>query len=85
MAKAVKKKKAAPRKPTPKAADGEIAEKRAKAYADMESHVCDLVSMGKIAMDQFDKDHGLFVFAVGKLEDMLNEFRAHYYAEEFPR
>jgi hypothetical protein len=84
MAKAVKKKKAAVRKPRPKAADSEIDEKRAKAYSDMESHVCDLVSMGTIAMDQFDKNQGLFVFAVGKLEDMLNEFRAHYYAEEFP-
>jgi len=80
MAKAAKKK--AARKP--KATDGEIAKKRAQAYSDMESHVCDLVNMGTIAMDQFDKDHGLFVFAVGKLEDMLNEFRAHYYAEEFP-
>jgi hypothetical protein len=27
---------------------------------------------------------GLFIFAVGKLEEMLNEFRARYYAEEFP-
>ena len=63
---------------------GEIAEKRAKAYADMESHVCDLVNMGTIAMDQFDKNEGLFTFAVGKLEDMLNEFKARYYAEEFP-
>jgi hypothetical protein len=84
MAKAVKKKKATLRKPRPKATDGEIAKKRAKAYGDMESHVCDLVNMGTIAMDQFDKDKGLFIFAVGKLEDMLNEFRAHYYAEEFP-
>jgi hypothetical protein len=82
MAKAARKKPT--RKHTAKAADGEIAAKRAKAYADMESHVCDLVSMGMIAMDQFDKDKGLFIFAVGKLEDMLNEFRAHYYAEEFP-
>jgi hypothetical protein len=84
MAKAVKKKKATPRKPGPKAADGKIAKKRAKAYSDMESHVCDLVSMGTITIDQFDKNQSLFVFAVGKLEDMLNEFRAHYYAEEFP-
>jgi hypothetical protein len=61
-----------------------IEAKRAKAYRDMESLVCDLVNMGTIAMDQFDKDHGLFVFAVGKLEDMLNEFKAHYYAESFP-
>ena len=34
---------------------GEIAEKRAKAYADMESHVCDLVNMGTIAMDHSTK------------------------------
>ena len=84
MAKTAKKKKATPRKPTPKAADSEIANKRAKAYSDMESHVSDLVSMGTIAMDQFDKNEGLFIFAVGKLEDMLNKFKAHYYAEEFP-
>jgi hypothetical protein len=58
--------------------------KRAKAYSDMESHVSDLVSMGTLAMDQFDKEKGLFIFAVGKLEDMLNKFKAHYYAEEFP-
>jgi hypothetical protein len=64
--------------------DRDTIEKRAKTYWDMESHVCDLVSMGTIAMDQFDKDNGLFIFAVSKLEDMLNEFRAHYYAEEFP-
>ena len=59
-------------------------EKRAKAYFDMESHVSDLVNMGTIAMDQFDKDKDLFIFAVSKLEDMLNKFKAHYYAEEFP-
>jgi len=51
----------------------------------MEAHVCDLVNMGTIAMDQFDKNEGLFIFAVGKLEDMLNEFKVRYYAEEFPR
>jgi hypothetical protein len=84
MAKTPKKKTATPRKPTPKATDGEIAKKRAKAYGDMESHVCDLVNMGTIAMDQFDKNKDLFTFAVGKLEDMLNKFKARYYAEEFP-
>jgi hypothetical protein len=81
MAKAAKKKKVAPPAKIDHAA---IAARRAKAYSDMEAHVCDLVNMGTIAMDQFDKDNGLFVFAVGKLEDMLNEFRARYYAEEFP-
>ena len=79
MAKAAKKKTALPTKKQMT----DIEAKRAKAYSDMESHVCDLVNMGTIAMDQFDKDNGLFVFAVGKLEDMLNEFKAHYYAEEF--
>jgi len=81
MAKASKKKKAVP---TEKQKDA-IEAKRAKAYHDMESHVCDLVNMGTIAMDQFDKGEGLFIFAVGKLEVMLIEFRAHYYAEDFPR
>ena len=57
MARAAKKK--AARKLTPKAADSQIAEKRARAYSDMEPHLCDLVSMGTIAMDQFDKDKGV--------------------------
>jgi hypothetical protein len=82
MAKTAKKKKAVAKRTTNATKDVET--KRAKAYGDMESHVCDLVSMGTIAMDQFDKNEGLFIFAVGKLEDMLNEFRAHYYAEEIP-
>jgi hypothetical protein len=81
MARAAKKK--AARKLTPKAADSQIAEKRARAYSDMEPHLCDLVSMGKIAMDQFDKDKGLFVFAVGKLEEMLNDLKARCYALDF--
>jgi hypothetical protein len=83
MSAAATKKKAAGKRTT-KAADVEIAARRAKAYADMEPHLCDLVSMGTIAMDQFDKDDGLFIFAVGKLEEMLNEFRQRYYAVEFP-
>jgi hypothetical protein len=82
MAKAAKKKKATPRKP--RATGGKIAEKRANAYSDMEGHICDLVSMGTLAMDQFDKEKGLLIFAVSKLKDMLKEFEAHYYAEEFP-
>lgn len=80
MAKTAKKKKALPTKKQMVDIDA----KRAKAYSDMEAHVCDLVNMGTIAMDQFDKNEGLLTFAVGKLENMLNEFKAHYYAEEFP-
>jgi hypothetical protein len=69
MAKPVKKK--AVRKPKSKASDCEIVEKRAKAYAD-------------IATSLFDcSDQGLFVFAVGHLEEMLLELRKRYYAEEF--
>jgi hypothetical protein len=81
MAKAAKKK--AARKRAPKAA--ELAEKRANAYSDMEPHLCDVVRMGEIAMMLFDNpDQGLFVFAVGHLEEMLQDLRTHYYAEEFP-
>jgi hypothetical protein len=57
MAKAAKKK--AAKKLTPKAADAVLGAKRARAYSDMEPHLCDLVSMGTIAMDQFDKDKGV--------------------------
>ena len=75
MAKIAKNKKATPRRP--KATDGEIAAQRAKAYADMEPHLCDVVRMGEIASMRFDNpDQGLFVFAVTHLEDMLLETSA---------
>jgi hypothetical protein len=62
-----------------------LTEKRANAYADMEPHLCDVVRMGEIAMMLFDSpDQGLFVFAVGHLEEMLQDLRKRYYAEEFP-
>jgi hypothetical protein len=83
MAKAARKK--AARKPTPKAAASATAAKRAEAYSDMEPHLCDVVRMAEMAMTLFDNpDRGLFVFAVGHLEEMLQELRKHYYAEEFP-
>ena len=81
MAKAAKKK-ATPRKP--KSTDGEIAAQRAKAYADMEPHLCDLARMGEIAAMMFDKDEGLFIFATTHLDEMLREFRRRYYAMDFP-
>jgi hypothetical protein len=84
MAKAAKKKKATPRKNTAKAADAEIAARRAKAYADMEPHFCDLARMSEIAAMMFDKDEGLFVFATTHLDEMLQEFRRRYYALDFP-
>lgn len=82
MAKTAKKKKVTPRKP--KATDGEITARRAKAYADMESHLGDVVRMGEIAAMMFDKDEGLFVFATTHLDEMLQEFRRRYYAMDFP-
>ena len=82
MAKTAKKKKTSPKRPT-KGAD-DVAAKRAKAYADMEPHLCDVVRMGEIATSLFDcSDQGLFVFAVGHLEEMLLELRKRYYALDF--
>jgi hypothetical protein len=57
--------------------------KRAKAYRDMEPHVCDLARAGELAMEIFDRPE-LFLFAVNQLDDMVQRFRANYYAEEFP-
>jgi len=59
--------------------------KRAKAYGDMEPHVCDLVKMGTIAFQLFDDpNRELYDFAVCRLSEMLYQFKAQYYAEEFP-
>jgi beta-galactosidase GanA len=63
----------------------DIEAKRAKAYSDMESHLCDVVRMGEIASMLFDSpDQGQFVFAVTHLEDMLQDLRKRYYALDFP-
>jgi hypothetical protein len=79
-AKALAKKKALP---TKKQLDAREA-KRANAYANMEPHIGNIVRMGQIASMLFDNpDEGLFIFAVTQLEDMLLQFRRHYYAEDF--
>jgi hypothetical protein len=54
MAKAAKKKKASPKR-TAKAAGEDIDARRAKAYAEMEPHLGDVVRMGQIASMLFDK------------------------------
>jgi hypothetical protein len=56
---------------------------QAKAYSDMENSVCDLSRAATLAMEVFDKD-GLFLFAVGQLDFMVQRFKDRYYAEEFP-
>jgi hypothetical protein len=53
--------------------------RRAKAYFDMEPHLCDVVSMGKIASQLLDHpDRGLYDFAVIHLSEMLAELKARY-------
>jgi hypothetical protein len=56
--------------------------KRAKAYRDMEPHVCDLARAAELAMLASD-DESLFLFAVEQFETMAQRFRKRYYAEEF--
>jgi hypothetical protein len=60
-----------------------VTAKRAKAYHDMEPHVCDLARAAELAMEIFDRPD-LFLFAVNQLDDMVQRFRARYYAVEFP-
>jgi len=48
----------------------------------MEPHVCDLAHAATLAMEVFDQSE-LFLFAVTQLEEMVQRFRQHYYAEEF--
>jgi hypothetical protein len=60
-----------------------LIEKRAQAYSEMENSVCDLSRAATLAMEVFDKD-GLFLFAVGQLDFMVQRFTDRYYAEEFP-
>jgi hypothetical protein len=84
MAKAAKANKKPTTKPSTKIADGAIEAKRAKAYADLEPHLCDVVRMGEIASMLFDNpDQGLFVFAVTHLEERLDDLKARYYALDF--
>jgi hypothetical protein len=59
--------------------------RRAEAYFDMEPYINDVACMGKIAAQLMgDPDRNLYDFAVAHLSDMLKEFKARYYAEDFP-
>jgi hypothetical protein len=57
--------------------------KRAKAYSDMESYVCDLSRAATLAMTVHDRED-LFLFAVDQFDNMAQRFRQLYYAVEFP-
>jgi hypothetical protein len=73
---------AAPRHGTSKAV---VDAKRAKAYSDMEPHLCDAVQMREIAGSLFDSpDRGLLLFAIAHLAEMLHALRQRYYAVDFP-
>ena len=84
MVKAAKKKATKVKaKPVSTSVPDPVMVRRAKAYRDMEPHVCDLARAGELAMEIFDRPE-LFLFAVNQLDDMVQRFRARYYAEEFP-
>jgi hypothetical protein len=77
--------KAAKKKGAPKAADATIEAKRAKAYAEMEPHLCAVVNMGTIASNLFDcTDRELYDFAAHHLEEMLDDLKGRYYPLDFP-
>ena len=59
-----------------------VAEKRVKAYRNMKPHVCNLSHAATLAMEVSDLPE-LFLFAVGQLDDMVERFKANYYANEF--
>jgi hypothetical protein len=81
--KPVSKKAATKAKAKPAQADrATVDANRAKAYRDMEPHVGDLAHAATLAMEVFDQSE-LFLFAVTQLEEMVQRFRQHYYAEKF--
>ena len=69
-------------KPVSTSVPDPVMARRAKAYRDMEPHVCDLARAAELAMLASD-DESLFLFAVEQFETMAQRFRKRYYAEEF--
>jgi hypothetical protein len=59
-----------------------ILEARSKAYHAMEPYVCDLSHAATLAMEVSDLPE-LFLFAVNQLDDMIERFKANYYAKQF--
>ena len=59
-------------------------EERVTAYSDLEPHICDVVKMGRIAV-QLHKgdDRELFDFIVFELWEKLEDLRKRYYAKGF--
>jgi hypothetical protein len=79
-----KAKKKAARKRSTKPADGEIAAKRAKAYLEMEPHLCSVVNMIDIAVLCANSNHHFLTeFMVCRLSEALQSLKANYYATAF--
>jgi hypothetical protein len=77
-------KKGAPKKRTIKATDGEIAEKRAKAYLDLEPHLCDCQRWTYLAeVLSLDHDRALYDMVVHHAAKKMEELLRGYYAESF--
>ncbi len=63
----------------------DIEAKQAKAYFDMEPHICDVVYMVQIAVEVLNHpNRNLHQFAVHRLSEMLDELKKRYYAMDFP-
>jgi hypothetical protein len=61
----------------------DIEAKRAQAYADMETFLCEAVK-GTIASNLFDcTNRELYDFAVNQVERMLQDLKKRYYALDF--
>jgi hypothetical protein len=58
-----------------------ILEARSKAYHAMEPYVCDLSHAATLAMEVSDLPE-LLLFAVNQLDDMIERFKANYYAKQ---
>jgi hypothetical protein len=71
-----------PRKTMANDADVDLTADRARAFFDMETYICDVTKMGRIALDLSDHpDRELYNFIVGELAEKLEELRKLYYAK----
>jgi len=60
----------------------DIDQERIEAYSDLEPHICDVVNMGRIAVQLWDgPNRELYDFAVHQAWEMLEDLRKLYYAK----
>jgi hypothetical protein len=64
----------------------DLTEERFSAYSDLEPHICDVVNMGRIAVELWDgPNRELYDFAVHEVWEMLEDLRKLYYAKGFAK